>query len=305
MNKTVGDLLREARTKKGLALQTIAKQTGIPDHNFLAIELDQYSLIPEDKFEEYLRVYAETVGLDSNELKALLDNPVQEAPVEDIFQTSYDDLVETSSDLTYDFDENEHKTGRRSKSSHKREKKSTMPLAIMSLIALAILAFAGFFFLRGSHFQFSNPLAGLLQKKETNQPVGEAVAEESEKESTPEPEPEPVQETPAETTKLTVSGGGESLEVVVATAEKPVQIEISLDGESSWVGLTNSDMDPNLGVMLVDDYKNHIATINEDAKEAELSFGITQGISVKVNGQDLDMSAITSTSNSYISFTIE
>lgn len=321
MRKTVGDLLREARTKKGLALQTIAKNTGISDHHLLAIELDQFSLIDETELDNYLRAYAEAVDLDFATIKAEQQNQVAMVAhrAENQIETSYDELV-LKENPNYVPGSLGSRSSRRPSS--RREEKSVLPLFLLSLLALGILLFVGFILFRelnkGGQPSLAKPSSSLVsssQEKETatgseasstNQSTSEAASSENKSETKEETTPSSSTTPSSEEkqTQLTTSGGGESLEVKITDAKKPVVVDIAFEGETSWVGLSNSDLG-EAGTYLNGEQKTYKATLNEDATEAVLSMGITQGISIKVNDQPLDMSAITSTSNSFIVFTIE
>lgn len=110
---------------------------------------------------------------------------------------------------------------------------------------------------------------------------------------------------PEVTTQLMVTGGGEAIDVAVVTTQKPVKITISLSGaERSWVGLSNSDLGEG-GTILSSEQTSYTATIKEGSTQAVLSLGITQGVTIKVNDQLLDISAITSTATSTITFNIQ
>lgn len=321
MRKTVGDLLREARTKKGLALQTIAKNTGISDHHLLAIELDQFSLIDEADLDNYLKAYTDAVGLDFATIKAEQQNQLAMVAnrAENHIETSYDELV-LKENPNYVPGSLGSRSSRRSSS--RREEKSVLPLFLLSLLALGILLFVGFILFRelnkGGQPSLAKPSSSLVSTSQEKDPTKESEASsasqsssdkasseaksEEKEETSPSSTTSPSSE--EKTTKLTTNGGGENLEVTIADAKKPVVVDIAFEGESSWVGLTNSDLG-EVGTYLNGEQKTYKATLNEDATEAVLSMGITQGISIKVNDQPLDMSAITSTSNSYIVFTIE
>lgn len=300
MNKTVGDLLREARTKKGLALQTIAKNTGISDHNLLAIELDQFSLIEEEHLDNYLKSYAEAVDLEFDSLKDSL--AVQQTATElqdNRTETSYDKLILKENPNYVPGSLGSRSSRRQSKRQRESHRRSILPLLILSLLALGILVFVGFNFWKN------------LDKKPLSLPKTPTVSsnkavDKSEEKNEKEGETPASSTTPSvpEQAKLTTEGGGESMTVRVSNAKKPIEVEISFAGpESSWVGLSHSDLG-EMGMMLGTD-QSHKAVLNDDAKEAELSFGITQGISVKIAGQELDMSLITSTANSFVTIIVE
>lgn len=68
---SLGELLRETRVGKNITLDEIEAKTGISSHYLLAMELDQFKIIPEEKFGHFLKQYADIVGLDFDSLKRL------------------------------------------------------------------------------------------------------------------------------------------------------------------------------------------------------------------------------------------
>lgn len=311
MIKTVGDLLREARTKKGLALQTIAKETGISDHHLLAIELDQFSLVPEDKLDAYLAAYAGLVDLDLADLKS--SKVIQESEIRP--ETSYDELIVK----TERPDSLDSRSSRRHSRGHEEKKKaSLLPLFILSLVALGILGFVGWTFVKNSNVDFSLPnLTRKSSSSAATEDKEEVVEESFSSESSSSSEIDESSTEPSETTpssseepkvELTTEGEGDSMEVTIKGATTPIEFAITFDGEASgmeqsWVGLTN--VESNIGGVLLDSGETHEDKFAADAKEVELSFGITEGISIKIAGEDLDMSPITSRSNSTITLIVE
>ncbi|CAM4294310.1 hypothetical protein AT575_09810 [Streptococcus penaeicida] len=67
--QTLGDFLRESRVSQKITLDEIENKTGISSHYLLALELDQFKIIPEEVFDSYLSQYAEIVNLDFQSLK--------------------------------------------------------------------------------------------------------------------------------------------------------------------------------------------------------------------------------------------
>lgn len=309
MTKTAGDLLREARNKKGLALQTIERSTGIATHNLLAIELDQFGLIDEDKLEQYLRTYAqavdvayESLGLSTLGTPQATDFPPVEAPVPDMPApvpasapvSSFDDLVkpEAAEAAPKPMPSPSLRRSGRTDHAEKPAKKKGGLAPMLTLAGLAALIAVAFTF-------FKDDIAGLLSSKSKTEPSTEvSTVASSETPVAEEPAPAP-------TTQLAVTGGGDAIEVAVTTDQKPVKIELSLSGEGqSWVGLSNSDLGEG-GTTLSSEQPVYTATVTDGATQAILYLGITQGVTIKVNDQVLDMSAITSTANSAITFNIQ
>lgn len=67
--QTLGDFLRESRVGQKITLDEIENKTGISSHYLLALELDQFKIIPEEDFDSYLSQYADIVNLDFQSLK--------------------------------------------------------------------------------------------------------------------------------------------------------------------------------------------------------------------------------------------
>lgn len=304
MNKTIGDLLREARTKKGLALQTIERSTGIATHNLLAIELDQFSLIDADKLEQYLRTYAEAVDVDFVSLGfETTEEPVAELAnsVDESFKvSSFDELVK-SEDPEYVPSPVTSTTLRRSgRNSHSQKSSSGRGSRFLGPI-LTLLGFAALIF--GGFMLYKYYLADFLtaKTKTDNETVASVLTTPSSSETTTTPsESTP----PAPTTQLAVTGGGEAINVAVTTDQKPVKVELSLSGtERSWLALSNSDIAG--GVTLSSEQPTYTATLTEGTTQAVLEMGITEGVTIKVNGQELDKTALTSTAYSIVTFNIQ
>lgn len=303
MTKTVGDLLREARNKKGLALQTIERSTGIATHNLLAIELDQFSLIEEAQLESYLRTYAQAVDVDydgllretgfslasSNPVETKLASEPQVTPEAIIKDTLA--KQEKPSQVSKPAASNLRRASGRSAKASKESSGGFFKL-VVGLLLVAAVVFSGFTL-------YKQYIADDSSKKET---VASSSASDSSS-STPASSTQPSSSAPAPATKLEVSGGGDALAVKVKSTQKPIKIEVSLSGqERSWIGISNSDLG---GVTLTPEEPKAVATLTEGTTQSLIELGITQGVSIKINDQVLDMSAITSTATSAISLTIE
>lgn len=307
MKKTVGDLLREARNKKGLALQTIERSTGVATHHLLAIELDQFSLIEPEQFDACLRAYAEAVDLNYDDLRQDCDIQTAEAFEEPAPKpvTSFDDLVaETQPEYVpqplpsrsarrYSRSErNQHASPRTAK---KSKKKSILPLVILGLLGLAALSYGGLK-LYEIYGNSNKQVAPASEKKVAESTSASTTEASSAAESTPE----------VTGPELTVTGGGEAVEVLVAGANTPLKVEISVAGEgvSSWVALTNSDLGEG-GTTLSPEQPSYTATMIDGATEGLLTLGVTQGVTVKIDGKELDLSAVTSAATSFITIKIQ
>lgn len=312
MNKTVGDLLREARNKKGLALQNIERSTGIATHNLLAIELDQFSLIEADKLESYLQTYAKEVEVPYASLMAAsgfpnfaepTPAPVQEtvAPVAPIsvekqVKANFETIVKNNP-APQSTPANLRRTDGRSGKSGKEKSGGFFKLVVSLLLTAAVL-FAGYTL-------YKQYFANNLTKKDVSE--SSTSASESSSSSTPASSSTTASSSsaPASDTKLAVTGGGDYLEVKATTSTKPVKVELSLSGaEKSWVSMVNSDLG-EVGTMLNSEQPKLTATMFDGVTQGILYLGVTKGVTVKINDQTLDMSSLTSTANSTIVINVE
>lgn len=312
MNKTVGDLLREARNKKGLALQNIERSTGIATHNLLAIELDQFSLIEADKLESYLQTYAKEVEVPYASLMTAsgfpnfaepTPAPVQEtvAPVAPIsvekqVKANFETIVKNNP-APQSTPANLRRTDGRSGKSGKEKSGGFFKLVVSLLLTAAVL-FAGYTL-------YKQYFANNLTKKDVSE--SSTSASESSSSSTPASSSTTASSSsaPASDTKLAVTGGGDYLEVKATTSTKPVKVELSLSGaEKSWVSMVNSDLG-EVGTMLNSEQPKLTATMFDGVTQGILYLGVTKGVTVKINDQTLDMSSLTSTANSTIVINVE
>lgn len=312
MNKTVGDLLREARNKKGLALQNIERSTGIATHNLLAIELDQFSLIEADKLESYLQTYAKEVEVPYASLMAAsgfpnfsepTSAPIQEtvAPVAPIsvekqVKANFETIVKNNP-APQSTPANLRRTDGRSGKSGKEKSGGFFKLVVSLLLTAAVL-FAGYTL-------YKQYFANNLTKKDVSE--SSTSASESSSSSIPASSSTTASSSsaPASDTKLAVTGGGDYLEVKATTSTKPVKVELSLSGaEKSWVSMVNSDLG-EVGTMLNSEQPKLTATMFDGVTQGILYLGVTKGVTVKINDQTLDMSSLTSTANSTIVINVE
>lgn len=315
MNKTVGDLLREARNKKGLALQNIERSTGIATHNLLAIELDQFSLIEADKLESYLQTYAKEVEVPYASLMTAsgfpnfsepTPAPVQEtvAPVAPVAPISVEKQVKANFETIVKNNPAPQSTpanlrrtdGRSGKSG--KEKSGGFFKLVVSLLLTAAVLFAGYTL-------YKQYFANNLTKKDVSESSTSVSGSSSSSTPASSSTTASSSSAPASDTKLAVTGGGDYLEVKATTSTKPVKVELSLSGaEKSWVSMVNSDLG-EVGTMLNSEQPKLTATMFDGVTQGILYLGVTKGVTVKINDQTLDMSSLTSTANSTIVINVE
>lgn len=272
--QSVGDKLRQARVRKGLQVSEIEALTGIESHLLLAMELDQFSLLPEDKSDLYLENFAKAVGLNATEMLAQCEVERTNKPQMTYDYTNDSDIEESNLFIG---------STRVSRLDRRRPKKSSG--FVKMLLSLAILA--GLIFLAYRYYPtISAYVSNTFFPKSSPKAVKKDVSDKVE-EVTPVVE-EVVEEKPK--TSIVVEGGGNHLTARITTSESPVRVSFSLDGaESSWVGLTSSDLG-ELGTLLDANQPSFQTSLFEGTTEAVMSFGISKGVTVMINDVPLDLS---------------
>lgn len=341
--KSLGEVLRESRVGKNITLDDIESKTGISSHYLLAMELDQFKIIPEEKFDQYLKDYADIVELDFITLKRRYHYQVnakkksdtksvteiveeklsqkrlrekmatggmpyphytstppkktQETLVIPVKTVGLDSktLVKAAIPAASQFKNDDRLVPKKANVSRSRRydngdrsKKSIVPAFILGLVALAIIGVIFF----GVWKQFEKG----QRAKEAEVTLFEASkkSKAASKESSSEPQ-----------TQITTEGADNYLVATVTKSKETVDITVSLtDAESSWISLTNSEIGES-GTTLTQESPTYTTTLPADVTESLLTLGITKGVSVTVDGQPLDLSALTSTDLSYITFKIQ
>lgn len=341
--KSLGEVLRESRVGKNITLDDIESKTGISSHYLLAMELDQFKIIPEEKFDQYLKDYADIVELDFITLKRRYHYQVnakkksdtksvteiveeklsqkrlrekmatggmpyphytstppkktQETLVIPVKTVGLDSktLVKAAIPAASQFKNDDRLVPKKANVSRSRRydngdrsKKSIVPAFILGLVALAIIGVIFF----GVWKQFEKG----QRAKEAEVTLLEASkkSKAASKESSSEPQ-----------TQITTEGADNYLVATVTKSKETVDITVSLtDAESSWISLTNSEIGES-GTTLTQESPTYTTTLPADVTESLLTLGITKGVSVTVDEQPLDLSALTSTDLSYITFKIQ
>lgn len=318
-DKSLGEILRESRIEKNITLDYIETKSGISSHYLLAMELDQYKIIPEHNIDQFLKQYGEIVGLEFHYLKNKYNqqmstkmenkNPSVTQIVENKLSHRVEDKVNFSRQAK-SFDEEEKNTStkkntqanflvdnskdeddefyfessRHSRLSH-NEKRSKSIFIIVLLTFIALLIFVFMFFAVWKQMNKENK-AKEVQTSQVNKTTSKSKTNTS---SSSQPK-----------TEITSQGQDNYLEATVKKANESVDVTITLtDAESAWISLTNSDIG-EAGTTLTKETPTYTATLDKDVSEALLTLGITKGLSVSIDGEPLDLSPITVTDTSYI-----
>ncbi|HEQ9698772.1 TPA: helix-turn-helix domain-containing protein [Streptococcus pyogenes] len=338
--KSLGEVLRESRVGKNITLDDIELKTGISSHYLLAMELDQFKIIPEEKFDQFLKEYADIVELDFNTLKRryryqvnskkdsdiksvteiveekLSKKRLQEKllshqsmgygqplevsknketlviPVKTVGLDSKSPLKTISPVSQFKSDNRlipkKNVSCMRRNSTDSRSKTSLFPIAILGTIAFAIISVI---------------ILGVWQQSEKSQRAKEAEVAllKASEQSTNGLK----NNSNDRKTQVTTEGSGNYLIATVTKSKETVDISVSLtEAQSSWISLTNSEIGEG-GITLTQDSPTYTATLPAEITESLLTLGVTNGVSVTIDGQPVDLSPLTSTDLSYITFKIQ
>lgn len=310
--QTIGEILREARVAKHLTLEDVEEKAAIPSPHLLALELEQFKLIPKDKVETYLQQYGEAVELDTADLLEKYheqevgssDEEQEEHVVEST--TNIESIVKTPQDETISIaksvsDDSIIIGSRSSRYKGKEKTNSYLPIVMLCLVALGILAFVSFV------------TWNQLQSDSKNASTSYSVVHSSSATTTDSTSSESASSTSESSSskedtslKISTEGSGNSLTVNLSNVTDSLTVEISLSGaNSSWVSVTNSESNDSGTLLSSTGTTSYTAVLPSGTTSSLITLGVTEGVTVTIDGQEVDTSALTSTALSYITINIQ
>lgn len=260
--KTIGEVLRLARTNQGLTLEELHKKTEIQLDMLEAMEADDFNQLPSPFYtRSFLRKYAWAVELDE---RIVLD--------------AYD----SGSMITYeevDVDEDEL-TGRRRSS--KKNKTSFLPLFYFVLFALSIVIFVTYYvwnYVQTQPERSSVPSYSVVQATSSTSSVTPSSTSSSSSSNSSNTEP-----------AITVSGEGNRVEVAYKTSKDTAKLQLSVSDARSWVSVSESDLEG--GVTLSPDNKSAETSVSTK-NPVTITLGVVKGVALTVDNQTVDLSKLT------------
>ena len=260
--KTIGEVLRLARTNQGLTLEELHKKTEIQLDMLEAMEADDFDQLPSPFYtRSFLRKYAWAVELDE---RIVLD--------------AYD----SGSMITYeevDVDE-EELTGRRRSS--KKSKTSFLPLFYFILFALSIVIFVTYYVWNYIQTQPERSTASsysVVQATSSTSSATPSSTSSSSSSSSSNIEP-----------AIIVSGEGNRVEVAYKTSKETAKLQLSVSDARSWVSVSESELEG--GVTLSPDNKSAETTVLTKSP-VTITLGVVKGVALIVDNQTVDLSKLT------------
>ena len=276
------------------------------------MELEQFKLIPKDKVETYLQQYGEAVELDTADLLEKYheqevgssDEEQEEHVVEST--TNIESIVKTPQDETISIaksvsDDSIIIGSRSSRYKGKEKTNSYLPIVMLCLVALGILAFVSFV------------TWNQLQSDSKNASTSYSVVHSSSATTTDSTSSESASSTSESSSskedtslKMSTEGSGNSLTVNLSNVTDSLTVEISLSGaNSSWVSVTNSESNDSGTLLSSTGTTSYTAVLPSGTTSSLITLGVTEGVTVTIDGQEVDTSALTSTALSYITINIQ
>ena len=260
--KTIGEVLRLARTNQGLTLEELHKKTEIQLDMLEAMEADDFDQLPSPFYtRSFLRKYAWAVELDE---RIVLD--------------AYD----SRSMITYeevDVDE-EELTGRRRSS--KKNKTSFLPLFYFILFALSIVIFVTYYvwnYLQTQPERSSASSYSVVQATSSTSSATPSSTSSSSSSGSSNIEP-----------AISVSGEGNRVEVAYKTSKETAKLQLSVSDARSWVSVSESELEG--GVTLSSDNKSAETSVSTK-NPVTITLGVVKGVALTVDNQTVDLSKLT------------
>ena len=260
--KTIGEVLRLARTNQGLTLEELHKKTEIQLDMLEAMEADDFDQLPSPFYtRSFLRKYAWAVELDE---RIVLD--------------AYD----SGSMITYeevDVDE-EELTGRRRSS--KKNKTSFLPLFYFILFALSIVIFVTYYvwnYIQTQPERSSASSYSVVQATSSTSSATPSSTSSSSSSSSSNIE-----------SAIMVSGEGNRVEVAYKTSKETAKLQLAVSNARSWVSVSESDLEG--GVTLSPDNKSAETTVSTK-NPVTITLGVVKGVALTVDNQTVDLSKLT------------
>ena len=259
--KTIGEVLRLARTNQGLTLEELHKKTEIQLDMLEAMEADDFDQLPSPFYtRSFLRKYAWAVELDE---RIVLD--------------AYD----SGSMITYeevDVDEDEL-TGRRR--SGKKNKTSFLPLFYFILFALSIVIFVTYYVWNYLQTQPERSSASSYSVVQATSSTSSVTPSSSSGSSSSSSNIEPV---------ISVLGEGNYVEIAYKTSKETAKLQLSVSDARSWVSVSESELEG--GVTLSPDNKSAETTVSTK-NPVTITLGVVKGVALTVDNQTVDLSKLT------------
>ena len=284
---SLGEQLRAARIKKELSLYDVEKISGVEAQFLLAMEMDQLKALPEDIQQEALEKYATSVGLDGKRLFEEQRQNEQKLKKEKKTVERKEESLATKAPMSRFL-------------KHKREEKrksNYLPLLILSAVSLLIICSVGYIIIR----HLSNQPQVI--KPNTISTVNHLSTASKAKSS------RSISEVTVSGANVTTTTQGNQLMVDFSNVNSSVvlDVELSKDSDDTWFSVDNSETSESSESYLLSKTKNskYSLDFSDKTKPTQIIIAQSSKVTLKVNGESLDLSQLDKNTPSYLTLRIQ
>ncbi|KXT77761.1 helix-turn-helix domain-containing protein [Streptococcus sp. DD13] len=262
--KSIGEILRETRLDTGIGLREMQKRTNIQVKYLQALEYNDFDAIPDERYiRSFLERYANELDLDSSILLEAFDHGALVA---------YEEEFEGE-------DEKSRRSSRKGRSY--RTFSSFLPLIYLILLALVIILFITFVIYTRTRQNWTSPsVSGSSYSvvKETSTSLSTTESSSSQSSTSPS----------SESVSMVTQMDGTQMTVTVSGSKGSLPVSISGKNTTSWISLSGTELSD--GVVISSENPQVTTTLPETIQSATLVIGVTEGVTVNIAGQPLDIS---------------
>ena len=280
---SLGEQLRAARIKKELSLYDVEKVSGVEAQYLLAMEMDQLKALPKDIQQEALEKYATSVDLDGKHLYEEQTKNERKVKEEKKQVERKEDILDTKVPMS-----------RFSKLKREEKRKSNyIPLLILSAVSLLIICSVGYIIIR----HLSNQPQVI--KPNTISTVNHLSIASGAKSS------RSISEVTVSGANVTTTTQGNQLMVDLSNVKSSVVLEVELSENSNdtWFSVDNSDTSESYYLSKTNKSKYSL-DLSDKIKTTQIIIAQPSKVTLKVNGESLDLSQLDQNTPSYLTLRI-
>lgn len=281
---SLGEQLRAARIKKELSLYDAEKVSGVEAQYLLAMEMDQLKALPKDIQQEALEKYATSVDLDGKHLYEEQKKNERKVKEEKKQVERKEDILDTKVPMS-----------RFSKLKREEKRKSNyIPLLILSAISLLIICSVGYIIIR--HLS-NQPQVIKPNTISTANHLSIASGAKSSRS---------ISEVTVSGANVTTTTQGNQLMVDLSNVKSSVVLEVELSENSNdtWFSVDNSDTSESYYLSKTNKSKYSL-DLSDKIKTTQIIIAQPSKVTLKINGESLDLSQLDQNTPSYLTLRIQ
>ena len=280
---SLGEQLRAARIKKELSLYDAEKVSGVEAQYLLAMEMDQLKALPKDIQQEALEKYATSVDLDGKHLYEEQKKNERKVKEEKKQVERKEDILDTKVPMS-----------RFSKLKREEKRKSNyIPLLILSAVSLLIICSVGYIIRHLSN----QPQVIKPNTISTANHLSIASGAKSSRS---------ISEVTVSGANVTTTTQGNQLMVDLSNVKSSVVLEVELSENSNdtWFSVDNSDTSESYYLSKTNKSKYSL-DLSDKIKTTQIIIAQPSKVTLKINGESLDLSQLDQNTPSYLTLRIQ